>query len=128
MAVLNLIGLSEGQKPPLDEGNSPPIGKQRFDHRFEATGNRRAQQLPSRAEVVVDVAGIDPGTVGDLAEIETGQYAVATEQVEGGINESTLGFGSIFLFLLICLRAHRSPCLLPPGLQGDRWLVMLVSE
>jgi hypothetical protein len=36
-----------------------------FGHGFEATGNRGAQQLSSRAEVVVDVAAIDPGTLGD---------------------------------------------------------------
>ena len=104
LAVPNRVGRTEGPKPPFDEGGPPPVGRYRFDDRFEAVGDRGAKQFSSRAEVVVDVAAIDPGPFGDLAEIEAGQHAVAPDEVEGNADESPLGFVSISLGL----RGHRS--------------------
>jgi hypothetical protein len=105
LAVVDRGAQLEGAKPPLDEGEAPTVGHHMFGHRFEATGNRGAQQLSSRAEVVVDVAAIDPGTLGDLAEVEAGQHPLVQDEVEGDVDQSTLGFGPTSL----CLRSqHRS--------------------
>lgn len=103
MRVVDRGALAEAPKSPFDEATSRAVRHDFGRYGFEPPGDGCAKQLSPRAEVVVDVPAIDPGTVGDLTEIETRQHTVTPEEVKRGFDESPLRLCPI----LLLLRRHR---------------------
>ena len=99
LAVLNRIGHPKGAESTLDKARSSSAVQKRVDHTFEATRNGGPHEFPPRAEVMVDIASIDPCAVGHLAKIESGENPIAPNEVQCRFDEPTLGLSPILLGL-----------------------------
>jgi hypothetical protein len=74
----------------MDEPRSLSRLANRFDERFELSIDGRTQQFLSRTKVMINVASVDPRPRSDFSQIETGQDALASNEVERDIDESLL--------------------------------------